>query len=435
MGGGHRAGVSDAPPLVYRLVAYRPLGVLSSREDVELYARLAFPDAPADSRFGNRAKLVIGWRESWPESGAVTVTRGDSLLGLVERAGAVGEELRLFDASTLARCPTPDAAMQTARAAYQRRHMQLLPVDRAVGTWAIVAGEDLLAIVVRVRTTRDVCTRVPLALRSAKAALAKGPAAEDGGGAAAVPAAATTGAAATKARRRPVIVYKSTTDDLATLIDEMRAAGEIPEALDVVTPSVAPWSPEGEAPGGGAEEEPPKSGVQLALPFAVADVETAPLRRRGARSRSHRPVVRVLGDDVRALLSGARETLRVPAEALPDATVGLRFVLAGEGRGSAGKRRATVEIVSARDERLHDVDELAAVAEGVAAVGAGFSAAGESSLYVYADAVDAFRARWDMAHGRDARWADNPEVHVLTVRVVPATSREAVGRGSSTRAA
>lgn len=73
--------------------------------------------------------------------------------------------------------------------------------------------------------------------------------------------------------------------------------------------------------------------------------------------------------------------------------------------------RLTLEIIAVRVERLHDIDEEDAIAEGVDFNG-GPVRVGHTS------AVSAFKSLWDSINGEPAPWESNPWVWVITFRSV-----------------
>lgn len=77
----------------------------------------------------------------------------------------------------------------------------------------------------------------------------------------------------------------------------------------------------------------------------------------------------------------------------------------GRGKKAVGRFRLT-EI---RQERLQDIDEAGAIAEGVQR-GKWYKA---GDLSVFFSAREMFGALWDSIHRKGDRWVDNPEVWVL----------------------
>lgn len=78
--------------------------------------------------------------------------------------------------------------------------------------------------------------------------------------------------------------------------------------------------------------------------------------------------------------------------------------------------RITLEVVSVRVERLHEVTEEDARREGVEP--ATLQAAGHGAFMVYVPAVGMFRNVWDAINGKRAPWSSNPWVWRVEFRRV-----------------
>lgn len=78
--------------------------------------------------------------------------------------------------------------------------------------------------------------------------------------------------------------------------------------------------------------------------------------------------------------------------------------------------RITLHVEAVRVERLQDISEENAQAEGMMPEGPGFSLDGESTFYA-PTARGTFWSLWDYLHGSGA-WQRNPEVVAITFRVV-----------------
>ncbi len=91
--------------------------------------------------------------------------------------------------------------------------------------------------------------------------------------------------------------------------------------------------------------------------------------------------------------------------------------------------RLTIEILSVRVERLQDISEADAIAEGCwASEIIGVSIDGGPPMACarnHTSARDVYARRWDAINGKKpgARWADNPWVWVVSFRVVPPEER------------
>jgi hypothetical protein len=86
--------------------------------------------------------------------------------------------------------------------------------------------------------------------------------------------------------------------------------------------------------------------------------------------------------------------------------------------------RIALEIVNIRAERLQDITEASAIAEGVEQMAIGRESTGlwldySSSLYAFTSARDSYRSLWESING-DGAWAQNPWVWVIEFRRVEA---------------
>ena len=79
--------------------------------------------------------------------------------------------------------------------------------------------------------------------------------------------------------------------------------------------------------------------------------------------------------------------------------------------------RLLLEVVSVRVERLQEITEEDAIAEGIAKreTASGFECDGVLAV----TARDAFEMLWDRVNGKTSPWADNPWVFVVEFRRVP----------------
>lgn len=75
--------------------------------------------------------------------------------------------------------------------------------------------------------------------------------------------------------------------------------------------------------------------------------------------------------------------------------------------------RVTLEVVSVRAERLHEVDEIGALAEGIEGKAVDGVLNGVPGKYITGSARDAFAEIWDAINGDRAPWTSNPWVWVI----------------------
>jgi hypothetical protein len=78
--------------------------------------------------------------------------------------------------------------------------------------------------------------------------------------------------------------------------------------------------------------------------------------------------------------------------------------------------RITLEVTGVRVERLQDISERDAVAEGIAVYDFGWYTPGD--VYRHNAPTHAFRSLWDRINGARASWASNPFVWVVEFRRV-----------------
>lgn len=126
----------------------------------------------------------------------------------------------------------------------------------------------------------------------------------------------------------------------------------------------------------------------------------------------HRYVYRADGDDPR---TGWED---VPAERRP------RMVWRPSIHMPRAVSRITLEVVSVRVERLHDITEEDARAEGImTGVPLNATINGEPGTVWVFDPVKAFQMLWDEINGKRAPWLTNPWVWRVDFRVEGSTSR------------
>ncbi len=81
--------------------------------------------------------------------------------------------------------------------------------------------------------------------------------------------------------------------------------------------------------------------------------------------------------------------------------------------------RITLEVTKVRVERLQQIDELDALAEGVEGQSLESVLDGVRGEYVVGKARDAYRQLWDEINGERANWDSNPWVWVVEFAVLP----------------
>lgn len=91
--------------------------------------------------------------------------------------------------------------------------------------------------------------------------------------------------------------------------------------------------------------------------------------------------------------------------------------------------RITLEVVSVRVERLHEIDELDALAEGVAGKEVDGVLDGKPGKYTVGQARDAYAELWDKINGERAPWSSNPWVWRVEFRTTTPRLGDGDGEG------
>lgn len=105
---------------------------------------------------------------------------------------------------------------------------------------------------------------------------------------------------------------------------------------------------------------------------------------------------------------------------IPDSSWGLRWDRRNSIHMPRWASRITLEVTSVRVERLHDISEADARAEGVTlGVPSPCLVNGEPGTVAIYDPIKAFAVLWDSINGERAAWASNPWLWVVSFRRLP----------------